>query len=194
MATRVAQWAFAALYLIVAVIAVWGGFHELNPPLPDPSPFNPDPLPLLVNSGMVTTAMFYFLTAAAFALVGVLSVRDALAAKDGALTGNLNRAFGAFLGVVAAYLLWYGAQLLMLGGSFAYALSGLALLACVYFLLVRSPLAALIYAGIVAFWVLWSILESGLDFVALLPRLAAWIVVGLWFLSPWHNAAMGKTA
>ncbi len=193
MATRVAQWAFAALYLIVAVIAVWGGFNELNPPLPDPSPFNPDPLPLLVNSGMVTSAMFYFLTAAAFGAVAVLSGRDALASRDGALTGNLNLAFAAFLGVVGAYLLWYGAQLLMLGGSFAYALSGVALLATVYFLVIRNPLAALIYTGIVVFWVLWSILEAGLDFVALLPRLAAWLVVGLWFLSPWYRTAMGKT-
>jgi membrane-bound PQQ-dependent dehydrogenase (glucose/quinate/shikimate family) len=193
MATRVAQWAFAALYLIVAVIAVWGGFNELNPPLPEASPFNPDPLPLLVNSGMVTSAMFYFLTAVAFGAVAFFTVRDALARKDGALVGNLNFAFAAFLGIVGLYLLWYGAQLLMLGGSFAYALSGVALLATVYFLVMRNPLAALIYTGIVVFWVLWSILEAGLDLVALLPRLAAWLVVGLWFLSPWYSAAMGKT-
>jgi membrane-bound PQQ-dependent dehydrogenase (glucose/quinate/shikimate family) len=193
MASRVAQWAFAAFYLIVALIAVWGGVNELNPPLPDPSPFNPDPLPLLVNSGMVTSAAFYFLTAIAFGAVTFLTVRDALGNKEGALVGNLNLGFAAFLGVVGLYLTWYGGQLLMLGGSFAYVLSGIALLATVYFLVMRNPLAGLIYAGIVAFWVLWSIIEAGLDFVALLPRLAAWLVVGLWFLTPWYSAAMGKT-
>jgi hypothetical protein len=127
MASRVAQWAFAAFYLIVALIAVWGGVNELNPPLPDPSPFNPDPLPLLVNSGMVTSAAFYFLTAIAFGAVTFLTVRDALGNKEGALVGNLNLGFAAFLGVVGLYLTWYGGQLLMLGGSFAYVLSGIAL-------------------------------------------------------------------
>lgn len=193
MAKRVAQWVFAAFYLCVAAIAAWGGFNELNPPMPDPTPFNPDPLPLLVNSGMMTTAAFYFLTAAAFGAVGVFSIRDALGSRERALTGNLNLAFAAFLGIVGAYLLWYGAQLMMLGGSFAYVLSGAALLAAVYLLIVRNPAAGLVYAGIIAFWVVWSILEAGLDFLALLPRLAAWIVVGLWFLSPWYSAAMGKT-
>ena len=108
MATRVAQWAFAAFYLIVAVIAVWGGFNELNPPLPDPSPFDPDPLPLLVNGGMVTAAMFYFLTALAFGAVTFFSARDARASKDGALTANLNLAFAAFLGIVGGLpaLVW----------------------------------------------------------------------------------------
>ena len=194
MATRPAQWAFAAFYLIVAIIAIWGGVNELNPPLPPVTPQNPDPLPLLVNSGMVVASMFYFLTAAGFLAVTFFSARDAMAGKEGALVANLNLAFATFLGIVGVYLLWYGAQLLMLGGSFVYALSGVALLASTYFLIMRKPLGALIYAGIVAFWVLWSILEAGLDLVALLPRLAAWLVVGLWFLSPWHRAAMGKTA
>jgi membrane-bound PQQ-dependent dehydrogenase (glucose/quinate/shikimate family) len=193
MGTRVAQWAFAAFYLVVAIIAVWGGFNELNPPLPEASPFNPDPLPLLVNSGMLTAAAFYFLTAAAFLAVAFFSVRDAAGGKAGALVANLNVAFATFLGLVGAYLLWYGGQLLMLGGSFAYALSGIALLATTFFLIMRKPLGALIYAGIVVLWVVLSILEAGVDFLALLPRLAAWLVVGLWFLTPWHRAAMGKT-
>ena len=193
MGTRVAQWAFAAFYLVVAIIAVWGGFNELNPPLPEASPFNPDPLPLLVNSGMLTAAAFYFLTAAAFLAVAFFSVRDAAGGKAGALVANLNVAFATFLGLVGAYLLWYGGQLLMLGGSFAYALSGIALLATTFFLIMRKPLGALIYAGIVVLWVVLSILEAGVDFLALLPRLAAWLVVGLWLLTPWHRAAMGKT-
>ena len=62
MASRVAQWAFAVVYGIVAIIAIWGGVAALNPPAPAPSPFDPNPLPPLVNSGMFTAAMFYFVT------------------------------------------------------------------------------------------------------------------------------------
>ncbi len=193
MASRGAQWAFAAAYGTIALIALWGGFVQLNPPAPAPNPFNPDPLPLLVNSAMFTAAMFYFLTAAAFVLATAYAVRGVLSNGENGLVNGLNVAFSAFLGVVGVYLLWYGAQLLMLGGSFAYALSGVALLAAVFFLIRHNPLGALIYAGIVTFWVVMSIVEAGLDFMALLPRLAAWIVVGLWFLSPWHRVAMGKT-
>lgn len=193
MTTRGAQWAFAVLYLIVALVAVWGGINQLNPPPPQPSDFDGDPLPLLVNSGMITAAMFYFLTAAAFMAATAYAARGAMRQTPQGLVAGLNVAFAAALLVIAAYLAWYGIQLLMLGGTFAYALSGVALLAVVYFLVRRNPLSAIIYAGIVAFWVLWSILEAGLDLVALLPRLAAWLVVGCWFLSPWYRVAMGKS-
>ena len=107
MATRVAQWAFAAVYLVVAIIALWGGFNELNPPLPAPTPQNPDPLPLYVNSGMVTAAMFYFLTAAAFLAVTFFAARDARSIKDWALVANLNIAFVTFLEVVCTYMILY---------------------------------------------------------------------------------------
>jgi len=193
MASRVARWAFAAVYGIIALIAVWGGVVQLNPPAPPPSPFDPNPV-VLVNPAMFTAGMFYFLTALAFGACTFLAVRDARSDKPNVVVKGLNTAFSAFLAVVGVYLLWYGAQLLMLGGSFAYALSGVALLASAFFLFAGKPLGALIYAGILAFWIVMSILEAGLDFIALLPRLAAWAVVGLWFLSPWHRAAMGKTA
>ncbi len=195
MASRVARWAFAAVYGIVALIAVWGGVVQLNPPAPPPSPpFDPDPLPLLVNPAMFTAAMFYFLTAAAFAAVTVHAVRGALSDRPHGVASGLNIAFAAFLGLVAAYLAWYGGILLMLGGSFVYLLSGVALAAVSALLILQRPLAAIIYALLVAFWIVWSFIESGFDFLALLPRLAAFMVVGLWFVAPWHRTAMGKTA
>lgn len=192
MGSRVARWAFAAVYGIVALIAVWGGVVQLNPPAPPPSPFDPNPV-TFVNSAMFTAGMFYFLTAIAFAACAFFAVQDTRGDKPNAVVIGLNRAFSAFLAIVGVYLTWYGAQLLMLGGSFAYVLSGVALLASAFFLYSRKPLGALIYAGILGFWVILSIVEAGFDFLALLPRLAAWAVVGLWFLSPWHRAAMGKT-
>ena len=194
MASRAARWAFAAVYGIVAIIAVWGGIVQLNPPAPDPGPFDPNPLPLLVNPAMFTAAMFYFLTAAGFAFATFYAVRGALANRPDGTTSGLNMAFAIFLGIVGVYLTYYGVQLLMLGGSFAYALSGVALLASAFFVIRRSALGGIIYAGIVGLWVVLSLIEGGLDFLALLPRLAAWIVVGLWFLSPWYHTAMGKTA
>ncbi len=193
MSSRVAQWAFVAVYAIIAVLAVWQGIVTISPPLPEATPFNPDPLPLLVNSGMVTAAMFSFLTAALFTAAAFFAFRDAQAGRADGVVVGLNRAFAAFLAVVGAYCLYLGVILLTLGGSFTYVLTGAALLASAYFILMRKSLGALIYAGTVAFWVVWSILEAGLDFVALLPRLAAFVVVGLWFLSPWYSAAMGKT-
>ncbi len=194
MASRIARWAFAAVYGIVAIIAAWGAYVQLHPPAPDPGPFDPNPLPLLVNPAMFTAAMFYVLTAAGFAFATFYAVRGALANRPDGTTSGLNMAFAIFLGIVGVYLTYYGAQLLMLGGSFAYLLSGVALLATTFFLIRRSALGGMIYAGIVGLWVVLSLIEGGLDFLALLPRLAAWIVVGLWFLSPWYHTAMGKTA
>jgi membrane-bound PQQ-dependent dehydrogenase (glucose/quinate/shikimate family) len=191
--TRVAQWAFAAFYGIVALIAIWGGIVQLNPPPPPASPFNPNPLPPLVNPAMATAAMFYFLTAAVFAAVTFNAVQGILSKRAGGLVQALNVAFAAFLAIVALYLVWYGGVLAVLGGSFFYLLTGLALGASAVLLYLRNPLGALIYAGIVAVWIVISIMEAGLDFLALLPRLAAFAVVGLWFLSPWHRRAMGKT-
>lgn len=194
MASRVARWAFAAVYGIVALIAVWGGQVQLNPPAPGPSMFDENPLPLLVNSAMFEAAMFYFLTAAVFAAVTFRAVRGALSGEENGLALGLNTAFSGFFAIVAAYLIFYGFDLMMLGGSFMYLLTGVVLAVSAVLLFLRNPLGALVYAALVALWVIFSFIEAGLDFLPLLPRLAAFIVVGLWFLSPWHRAAMGKSA
>jgi quinoprotein glucose dehydrogenase len=195
MGSRVAQWAFAAFYLVVAIIAVWGGFNELNPPLPE----------ALRRSTLIRCRCCQFRHGYGGDVLfpdgcGVScgrflqrSRRDARAGKAGDAGRQSQPCLCDLPWPRGAYLLWYGGQLLMLGGSFAYALSGIALLATTFFLIMRKPLGALIYAGIVVLWVVLSILEAGVDFLALLPRLAAWLVVGLWFLTPWHRAAMGKT-
>ncbi len=190
MATRVAQWAFAAVYLIIALVAIWGGINELNPPLPEPSGFNRDPLPLLVNSGMITAAMFYFLTAAAFLAATAYAARGALKQTPQGLVAGLNIAFAAALLMIGAYFTWYGIQLLLLGGSFYYALAGVALIATAVLLVMRNPLAAIVFAAAAGFTVPWAIFEAGLDFVPLLIRLNGWLVFGLWFLTPWYRAAM----
>jgi membrane-bound PQQ-dependent dehydrogenase (glucose/quinate/shikimate family) len=193
MPKRIAPWALAVVYLVIGLVAIVGGYvNELSPPVPPPTPFNPDPLPLQVNSGMIVAALFYFITGALFIGAAFVSVQLVRKNDPKAIVLGLNAAYAAALGSIAAYLLYYGVQLLMLGGSFYYALMGVALAATAWFVFVRNPLASTIYAAIIVFTVGWSLFEAGLDFVALLPRLAAWLVVGLWFLSPWYASATKK--
>ena len=187
--TRVAQWAFAALYLIVAVLAVWLGVVALNPPPEGQQQYIPE-----VNSAMVTTAVFAFVCAALFLAALGFAVRLILRKDPLALTVGLNGAFAATLAMIGIYLAYMGAILVGLGGSFYYLLSGLATIAVAALIFLRHRLAAVVYAAILAVTVVWSLFESGLDFVALLPRLAAWTVVGLWFLAPWYADGMRATA
>jgi hypothetical protein len=103
MALRVAPWAFAAVYGIVAFIAIWGGIAALTPPAPPPSQFDPNPLPPLVNSGMVTAAIFYFVTALAFAAATAHAVLLVRKQEPLAVQLGLNTAYTALLAVIAAY-------------------------------------------------------------------------------------------
>lgn len=185
MVTRVAQWAFAAVYAIVALIAVWGGIDALNPKAATPNGLAPP-----LNPQMTMTAVFYFLTALAFAAATAWSVMRTLKNDAQALVGGLNVAFAAALVSIGLYLVWKGGELVGLGGSIYYLLMGLGLIAVGALLVLRNPWGPRLFAIMLAITVVWSIFEAGIDFLALLPRLAAWIVVGLWFLMPWHKAAM----
>jgi membrane-bound PQQ-dependent dehydrogenase (glucose/quinate/shikimate family) len=101
--------------------------------------------------------------------------------------------FAAFLLVTGGYLAIRGGDLIGLGGSWYYALAGVALIAVAVLISIRNAWGPRVYAGIVAITVVWAIAEAGLDLMALLPRLDAWLVVGLWFLTPWHRAAMRRS-
>jgi quinoprotein glucose dehydrogenase len=185
MPVRIAQWAFAALYVIVALVAVWGGVDALNPKAATPTGLAPP-----LNPQMTMTAVFYFVTALMFAGAAAWTVMRTLKNDAQALVGGLNIAFAAALASIGFYVVWKGGELVSLGGSFYYLLIGLGLIATAALLYLRNPWGPRIFAIMLAVTVGWSILEAGIDFVALLPRLAAWIVVGLWFLTPWHKAAM----
>ncbi len=102
-----------------------------------------------------------------------------------------NWAFAAFLLSVGLYLTIRGAQLITLGGSWYYMLAGLGALGVAALVAVEEPLSAKLYAVITALTILWAIPEAGFDVLALLPRLAAWLVVGFWFFTPWYRVAMG---
>ena len=102
----------------------------------------------------------------------------------------LNFVFAIFLAVIGGYLAYRGYTLITLGGSWYYAIAGIALLVTAFMVATKNGLAGTLYAAILATTIVWSLPEAGLDLLALLPRLAAWIVVGLWFLSPWYKADM----
>ena len=106
MPTRIAPWAFAVAYLLIAVVSIVGGVvNELMPPVPAPSPFNPNPLPLLVNTGMIVAAMFYFITGALFAGAAFFSVQLIRKNEPQAIVLGLNAAYAAALVSIGAYLL-----------------------------------------------------------------------------------------
>lgn len=87
-----------------------------------------------------------------------------------------------------------GGYLAYLGGSPYYLLTGFATLGCAFFLIRRSLKAVWVYGAMLALTLLWSLFEAQLDFFALLPRLAAWLVVGLYFLTPWYRRSLKPTA
>ncbi|WP_055045732.1 membrane-bound PQQ-dependent dehydrogenase, glucose/quinate/shikimate family [Devosia sp. A16] len=92
-------------------------------------------------------------------------------------------ALAALLTVAALALIGGGAYLIVLGGSWYYALAGLALLATGFFLFRRSRLAVWIYAALFAVTVAWALWESGLNGWAQIPRIFTPFVVLLLVLA-----------
>ncbi len=101
--------------------------------------------------------------------------------------------FAGVLLVIGLLLTVPGGYLVSLGGSLYYLLSGLTVFAIAVLVIRRSGRARLLYGLLLGATVIWSVFEAGLDLFALLPRLAAWMVVGLWFLAPWYRATLRRS-
>jgi quinoprotein glucose dehydrogenase len=84
-----------------------------------------------------------------------------------------------------------GAQLLMLGGSVYYLITGIAFLVTAILLFMRRSQALLLYAVIVIGSLIWAVWEVGLDWWQLGPRGGVIIVLGLWLLTPWIRKPLG---
>ncbi|MEM8497954.1 MAG: PQQ-binding-like beta-propeller repeat protein [Pseudomonadota bacterium] len=104
------------------------------------------------------------------------------------------RAVYGFLGLVSIYLTLLGAYLAYLGGSFYYIVAGLLSGACVVALYKRHQNALQLLGALLAITLLWSVYESGLHFLALLPRLAFWMVIALWFFTPLYRTSLSDSA
>ena len=85
-----------------------------------------------------------------------------------------------------------GIWLAVLGGSWAYGVAGIALVACGALLLRRRRIALAVYAALLVAMAAWSLWEVGLDRWALIPRGALLAVIGLWLLAPWIDRSLGK--
>ena len=94
------------------------------------------------------------------------------------------RGLAVVIAIIALLTLWPGIILLLAGGSFYYTLAGLVLAACGYLLFKGDKRGAQLYGIFLAVTYLWAIFEVGLDAWALMPRIAMFSVIGLWFLLP----------
>lgn len=92
--------------------------------------------------------------------------------------------------LIGMLLTFPGGFLLYLGGSPYYLLAGLAILATAVLMIRRSAKAIAVYGALLVLTLVWALFEAQLDFFALLPRLAAWLVIGLYFLTPWYRASL----
>ena len=89
------------------------------------------------------------------------------------------RAFGVVLAAMGVALGWGGIELLTLGGSSYYLLTGLALLISGVLLVLKKPLGLAVLALVFVGTVVWALAEVGLQFWPLMPRLAPVVVLGL---------------
>ncbi|MQB41770.1 glucose/quinate/shikimate family membrane-bound PQQ-dependent dehydrogenase [Rhizobium sp. ICMP 5592] len=84
-----------------------------------------------------------------------------------------------------------GLWLVLLGGSFFYALAGLAFLVTAILLFLRKAAALWLYAIFVLASLGWAIWEVGFDWWQLGPRGGLIILIGLWLLTPWIRRPLG---
>lgn len=102
-----------------------------------------------------------------------------------------------FLVIVIGLALTVGGAMLLSAGDTAYYLiAGLLLVASGVFLILRRPLGFWLYGLVLVGTAIWAYAEVGLDGWALLPRLFAPAVLGLWIAMPWvaGRAGVGPAA
>lgn len=101
---------------------------------------------------------------------------------------------GALLAAVGLALAVGGAQLALLGGSFYYLLTGLALTASGVLLARRKLVAIHLFFLVYAATVIWSFWEAGLSFWGWVPRFAPFLMMGLIIAALWPRLGGRKPA
>lgn len=104
----------------------------------------------------------------------------------------LNWVFLLLLGLMGVYLSLLGGFLVYLGDTVYYLLTGLATLVIAVYYKKNYARAVQLYGLLLGLTVLWGLYESDGALLSLLPRLAMWMVLGLWLLTPW--AGFGEPA
>lgn len=99
------------------------------------------------------------------------------------------KAVGAILVPMGMWLAAGGAWLVSLGGSWYYLLAGVATLVAGVLLWRRRRLGLWVYLALLAATAAWALVEVGLDFWQLVPRLGLPFVVSIYLLMPWVRRA-----
>ncbi|MGC1507027.1 membrane-bound PQQ-dependent dehydrogenase, glucose/quinate/shikimate family [Ketobacter sp.] len=104
---------------------------------------------------------------------------------------KLHRTFIGFLFFISVVLVWFGVELIVLGGSVYYFFAGLVTVAVAYLSTKKSTTVYPLFAAFYLITLVWAFWESGFNGWALAPRLAMFSVIGLWLLSPGYRNNMG---
>ena len=100
------------------------------------------------------------------------------------------RIYASFLAPIGLVLIAGGGYLLSLGGSPYYLLTGLAVAGSGILLWNGRPEGAWLYAAMLVATAGWAVWESGFNGWALIARVFAPAVLGLWLLAPWFKASL----
>ena len=94
------------------------------------------------------------------------------------------RFLAVVIGLCGIALMLQGFSLIQVGGSGYYLLAGITLAVCSVLLFRGDIRGAKLYGIFLIVTYLWAFYEAGLDAWALMPRLAMFTVLGLWFVIP----------
>ncbi len=106
----------------------------------------------------------------------------------------LHWVFVGLLVLIGILLLIPGGFLIYLGGSPYYLIAGIVTLIIAFGVIRRKSWPPKLYGSLLFVTLVWGLWESDGALLSLLPRVAAWMVLGLWFLTPWYrsNASPSK--
>lgn len=95
------------------------------------------------------------------------------------------RVTGVVMAIFAIALLYMGAQLVAAGGSAAYSIIALAVLASAVLLILKKKAALTVYALLMWAILIWIVYEVGFDKWQWIPRGDLFALLGLWLALPW---------
>lgn len=95
------------------------------------------------------------------------------------------RVTGVVMAIFAIALLYMGAQLVAVGGSAAYSIIALAVLASAVLLFLKKKSALTVYAVLMWGILIWILYEVGFDKWQWIPRGDLFALLGLWLALPW---------
>ncbi|WP_049623776.1 glucose/quinate/shikimate family membrane-bound PQQ-dependent dehydrogenase [Frateuria defendens] len=107
--------------------------------------------------------------------------------------GPLTAVSGIIFLLLGLALAGGGAYLAALGGSLYYVIAGIGIAVTGILLILARRAALWLYAIVLAGTVIWSIAEVKFSWWDLVPRIAVWLVLGIYLLLPFVNRRLGRT-